>query len=65
MKDAIGVIGVGLVGSALAEHLLNAGFPVVGYDILPAPRDALAAMGGRVADSPRRVAECSNRIFLR
>ncbi len=64
MKDPIGIIGVGLVGSALAEHLLTAGYPVIGYDITPSRCDALEAMGGRVVDSPRSVAEHSNRVFL-
>lgn len=64
MKEPIGIIGVGLVGSTLAGHLLTAGYPVIGYDILPSRCDTLEAMGGRVVDSPRSVSEESNRVFL-
>ena len=31
--SALGLIGLGLVGSALAERFLHAGFSVHGYDI--------------------------------
>jgi 3-hydroxyisobutyrate dehydrogenase-like beta-hydroxyacid dehydrogenase len=64
VKEPIGIIGVGLVGSTLAGHLLTAGYPVIGYDISPSRCDALEAMGGRDVDSPRSVSEESNRVFL-
>ena len=35
MKNQIGLIGIGLVGTALAENLISAGYPVVGFDIDP------------------------------
>ena len=42
----VGVIGVGLVGLALAERAIRAGFAVLGYDIDTARLDRLAAAGG-------------------
>ncbi|MGQ9729758.1 MAG: NAD(P)-binding domain-containing protein [Candidatus Zipacnadales bacterium] len=33
MKETIGLVGIGLVGSALAERLLATGFRVIGYDL--------------------------------
>jgi 3-hydroxyisobutyrate dehydrogenase-like beta-hydroxyacid dehydrogenase len=52
-----GLIGVGLLGIALAERLLQAGFRVTGHDLSPARREALRALGGEVAESAEAVAE--------
>jgi 3-hydroxyisobutyrate dehydrogenase-like beta-hydroxyacid dehydrogenase len=60
----IGIIGVGLMGSALAERLLGAGFDVIGYDRVSEKSAALAARGGRSAGSPRAVAEASDSILF-
>jgi putative dehydrogenase len=45
-KAPVGVVGIGLIGGALAGRLLAAGYPVLGYDVDPAKREALAARGG-------------------
>jgi len=42
----IGVIGLGIMGSAMAGNLCKAGFRVYGYDPLPAARNALKKAGG-------------------
>jgi 3-hydroxyisobutyrate dehydrogenase len=52
MSHTVGLIGLGLLGSALAERLLAAGFPVRGHDINPARMDALAQLGGEPVGSP-------------
>jgi 3-hydroxyisobutyrate dehydrogenase-like beta-hydroxyacid dehydrogenase len=52
----VGLIGVGLVGSALAGRFRQAGLSVVGYDQRAEARQALAAAGGVVADSALAVA---------
>ena len=36
--DTIGLIGVGLLGSAIAARLKAAGYGVLGYDLLPERR---------------------------
>jgi 3-hydroxyisobutyrate dehydrogenase-like beta-hydroxyacid dehydrogenase len=64
MKEDIGLIGIGLVGTALAENLLKAGFGVVGRDVDPARNRHLESLGGAVAPSPRAVAERCRRVFL-
>ncbi|MDP9900003.1 NAD(P)-dependent oxidoreductase [Variovorax ginsengisoli] len=51
----VGLIGLGLVGTALAQRLTQAGFEVVGFDMRADARDALHAQGLRVAASPREV----------
>ena len=49
----VGLIGVGLVGSALAERLAGAGFAVAAYDVNPAFGIAIAGIPVRVATSAR------------
>jgi 3-hydroxyisobutyrate dehydrogenase-like beta-hydroxyacid dehydrogenase len=60
----VGIIGLGLVGSALAERLTAAGFEVVGYDIAAGRIAALAAIGGVPAASAMDVARQCERIIL-
>lgn len=53
----VGVVGLGIMGSAMSPHLLAAGFPVQGYDVVPERVAALVAAGGTAAGSVREVAE--------
>ena len=46
---AIGLVGIGLLGQALAHRLLGAGFEVAGFDVDPAKTTRLAELGGRPA----------------
>jgi 3-hydroxyisobutyrate dehydrogenase-like beta-hydroxyacid dehydrogenase len=43
---AVGVIGLGIMGSAMAANLLKGGFAVHGYDVLAERRSALKNAGG-------------------
>ena len=52
----IGVIGVGIMGSAIARNLIRAGMTVTGFDIDTKRRAELAAMGGTAAGSAAEVA---------
>ncbi|MBT5533956.1 NAD(P)-dependent oxidoreductase, partial [Candidatus Poribacteria bacterium] len=61
---AVGLVGIGLVGTALAERLLRAGYAVVGYDIDACRRSALVELGGEVVEAPRDVAERTSRVVL-
>src|ERR1700731_1056572 len=47
-KGSVGVVGLGIMGGAFARNLLADGWRVVGYDIDPARRRALAKAGGAV-----------------
>ncbi|MEM7045044.1 MAG: NAD(P)-dependent oxidoreductase [Pseudomonadota bacterium] len=49
---AIGVIGLGDMGSGLAKNLLSAGFDVVGFDLSDERMRAFAEMGGTPASDP-------------
>jgi len=42
LPSAVGVVGLGLVGSALAGRLANQGIPVIGFDLRPEARARLA-----------------------
>jgi 2-hydroxy-3-oxopropionate reductase len=47
----IAFIGLGIMGKPMAINLVNAGFDVVGYNLVQPPIDALVAAGGRGASS--------------
>ena len=51
-REPVDVIGLGFVGSALAELLLQCGCAVVGCDIDAAKNTALREEGGEEADNP-------------
>lgn len=63
MSETVGILGIGIMGSAIAQNLIKAGFAVVGYDPSSAARDRFAAMGGQVKGSPKEVAEAAAIIF--
>src|SRR5438270_664487 len=61
MSDArpIGIVGLGLMGAALAERLTGAGHAVLGFDIDPAKSAALEKLGIAAAASlPDLVRQC-------
>ena len=46
MNPHIGIIGLGIMGGAMAEALIGAGYRVSGYDLQPAARRRLKIAGG-------------------
>jgi 3-hydroxyisobutyrate dehydrogenase-like beta-hydroxyacid dehydrogenase len=60
----IGIIGFGLMGRALAERLLGAGYGVVGSDIDAQKLRSLEKLGGAAAASPAEVARQCDVLFL-
>ena len=63
-RNPVGLIGVGLLGQALAQRLLGAGFEVIGFDVDPAKSAKLAELGGRAAVSIADVAKRCQPIVL-
>ncbi len=63
-RETIGVVGLGLLGTALSERLLQGGFAVAGFDIDPARSRLLADRGGRPLASARDVARACGRLVL-
>ena len=62
--QTVGLIGLGLVGMALAQRLLSAGFPCIGYDLRAEARETFVAAGGLAVDSPADVARSACAIVL-
>ena len=60
----IGLIGLGLVGAALMERLLEEGFTPIGCDIDPQRCRLAEQHGVTLAADPRRVAEQVPRVIL-
>ena len=48
-KGVVGVIGLGIMGGSFAQNLLAAGWRVIGFDVAPARRRALARLGAEIA----------------
>ena len=63
MRQKIGMIGLGIMGSAMSPNLLKAGFSVVGYDIVPELVETLVKKGGVGAASCKEVAANSDVII--
>jgi 3-hydroxyisobutyrate dehydrogenase len=55
-KSSIAFLGLGIMGSSMARHLLSAGFPLTVYNRNAAKAAPLAAEGAKVAHSPREAA---------
>ena len=63
MEPTVGVIGLGIMGGAMAEALLASGYQVVGYDVLPAARGRLKKAGGRALASSAAVARSADIVI--
>ena len=59
-----GYIGLGMMGSAMAENLIGTGAEVTVYDVDPAAVDAAVALGATAADSPAEVAAVSDAVSV-
>jgi len=54
-RKRIGFVGLGLMGSGMARNLIQAGFPLVGYDIDPTKVEAIVREGGEGAKRPEEI----------
>jgi 3-hydroxyisobutyrate dehydrogenase-like beta-hydroxyacid dehydrogenase len=54
-KDTVGIVGLGIMGGAFAQNLLAAGWRVIGYDVAPARRRAVAKLGADIAENTEDV----------
>jgi putative dehydrogenase len=59
-----GIIGLGLMGAAMAARLLAIGIPVIGFDIDATRCSAFKASGGELAVSPRELAARCRTIIV-
>src|SRR3954454_1007155 len=63
-KPTVGVIGLGIMGGAMAEAVLAAGHDVAGYDPAPAARRRLERAGGHALASSFAVAERARILMM-
>jgi putative dehydrogenase len=64
MDKVVGVVGLGIMGGAMAKNLLAAGFRVVGFDVAEAAKKAFTDRGGELASSPKDVADKVDIVIL-
>lgn len=64
MQRVVGLIGVGLVGTALTECLQRAGWRVIGFDVDANRRRELQALAGHAASSAAEVIASAETIIL-
>jgi 3-hydroxyisobutyrate dehydrogenase-like beta-hydroxyacid dehydrogenase len=63
-KSSIAIVGLGLMGEVYAQRLIDAGHPVIGFDIDPARRARLAEIGGQPAASIAELAAPARAILI-
>jgi 3-hydroxyisobutyrate dehydrogenase-like beta-hydroxyacid dehydrogenase len=56
MNTPVGIIGLGLIGTALSERLVDAKVPLIGFDVEAAACEKLKGIGGTIAASVRDLA---------
>ena len=61
--DRIGFIGLGNMGRPMASNLVRKGFPLVVFDVSPAPLRQLQELGGRAAANGTAVADASDIVI--
>ena len=64
MTEMVGVVGLGVMGSAMAANLVAAGHTVVGFDIDPRRRSSAAEAGVRIEDSAGAVGATSDIVIF-
>lgn len=63
-KERMGMIGLGIMGGAMAEALLKAGYSVTGFDVVSAAKQRLKAAGGKALANSTRVLEASDVVLV-
>jgi 3-hydroxyisobutyrate dehydrogenase-like beta-hydroxyacid dehydrogenase len=63
VPQRVGLVGLGIMGSAYAGHLIDAGFPVCGFDVDTDALNRLVERGGSGLADPRSVA-CDSDVVI-
>jgi len=63
-QRTVGIVGLGIMGGAFANSLIAAGWRVIGYDINPSRRRALARAGVEIATGAAQVAAAAPTIIV-
>ena len=64
MAEMVGVVGLGVMGSAMAANLVAAGHTVVGFDIDPRRQSSAAEAGVRIEDTAGAVGAASEIVIF-
>ncbi|KAK8259152.1 hypothetical protein V6Z12_D13G037300 [Gossypium hirsutum] len=62
-QTRIGWIGIGIMGAAMASHLLSAGYSLTIYARSPSKASSLLSQGAHLAHSPHQLARQSDVVF--
>ena len=60
----IGIIGLGMLGNAVATHLLDSDFKVTAYNRTKDKTVSIGKKGVNIVNSPREVAENSDIVII-
>lgn len=60
----LGFVGIGRMGTPMAERLLNAGYTLTIYDTQPEALQALKDKGAIIAESPKAVADSATTVLV-
>lgn len=63
MPQRVGLVGLGIMGSAYAGHLIDAGFAACGFDVDADAMRRFEAAGGTCAADPRAVAQDADVVI--
>lgn len=63
MDQTIGIIGLGIMGTAMSANLIKAGHQVIGFDILKERTKVLETNGGVVKSSCREIADQADVVI--
>jgi len=64
MKPKVGFMGLGIMGSAMAGNLHQAGYPLMVYNRTAATAESWAAQGVGVASTPKSLAHATDILIL-
>lgn len=63
MDTRLGIIGIGIMGKAVATRLLNTGYRLTVYNRTLEKAESLKSLGAVIAETPKAVAESSDLII--
>jgi 3-hydroxyisobutyrate dehydrogenase-like beta-hydroxyacid dehydrogenase len=63
MKQKIGVMGLGIMGGAMAANILKAGYPLMVYNRTFEKTETLSALGAGVASTPRHLTQVADVVI--
>ena len=62
--DAIGVIGLGIMGFASSRKIIETGYPITAYDISETAKKKAEEMGATIAGSPAELAKTAEIVLM-